>query len=179
MFGTTGMLWTVVSGIGTAAVNLVGNFTRGKRQAGQLADQAREALNWSWLESTGEKLAANNKNPFTKTNKKHWEAWEESFQAATGHTVGQTAVNWDGQKVKLSLDAVPVVGRMDTQSLIGPGNTALFNPQWRRQEDLAEEAVSYDEAHGIGNVESGSFRGSAPLLLGGIGILAYALTRKK
>jgi len=163
MFMTMGigtLLWTV----GSAAVGLVTKAVVGTKAAGHAADKAGEALDWKWLETTGEKVSG-------KAGKA-----EAAFDAAVGHTAGQTNVNWDGTKVALNLDAVPVVGRHDTLSIVGPGNTTLFNPQWRRQEDLAQEAVNYDLSHGIGSSKAAL---SFPLVIGALAIGGYALSKKR
>jgi len=163
MFMTMGigtLLWTV----GSAAVGLVTKAVVGTKAAGHAADQAGEALKWKWLETTGEKIKG-----------KAGQA-EEAFEAATGHPTGPTVVDWAGSKVALNLDAVPVVSRFDTKSIVGPGNSTLFNPQWRRQEDLAQEAVEYDMSHGIGGSKALL---SLPLVIGALAIGGYALAKRK
>lgn len=167
MFGTAGMLWTIVGTIGGAAIKLVKNAKKGSEAAAQAAQGAGDALNWRWLETVGENISD-----------RHDQA-EEAFNAAVGHTQGSTKVNWAGAKAVLALDNLPVTHKFtghkpDVASL---GKNTLFNDQWRRQEDLAQEAVSYDDAHGIGKFETLAI--GAPLIIGGLAIVGYAIAKGK
>ncbi len=166
MFGSAGLIWTVIGGIGGAVVKLVKNAKQGTQAAAQAAESAGDALNWRWLETTGEKIQGQH------------DSAEEAFNAAVGHTTGPTSVNWAGAKAVLALDALPITSKWSgaMPELKSLGKNTLFNDQWRRQEDLAQEGVSYDMAHGLGAWESGTIGG--PLLLGGLGILAYTLYKK-